>query len=383
MIPRINSFNSPEDIGNRALNHLGAENTVVSILTDGTKNSLLLKSVYSRLRQAEIERNTWLFATRRASVRPVDATSMVWTPDTYNPATTYSVGAVVSYDDGYGLRLWHSAAPGNIGNAPGAGSSFWGNYFGPVIAQAFDATTSYFAGDLAYEIQTDGTFKVFLSLQSNNSDDPSATDAWDATVYYNKGAIVSFSAQNYVSNVDQNFALEPDTHATQWSTTASTGSFKWLLVGTSLQAFQILYPLNTGPTEQAETRNVYPLPYGYLRQCNQDPKAGSTNFLGAPSNRAYDDWVIENGFICTREVNPILLRFVADVTSVTRMSTMFCEGLGCRVALELCEPITQSTDKKRIVSGEYAKFMTEARLINAIENDAQEAALDDWIACRI
>jgi hypothetical protein len=50
--------------------------------------------------------------------------------------------------------------------------------------------------------------------------------------------------------------------------------------------------------------------------------------------------------------------------------------------LEVCEIITQSTEKLKNISGEYAKFMTEARTVNGIENEAEEAPRDDYLAVR-
>ena len=157
----------------------------------------------------------------------------------------------------------------------------------------------------------------------------------------------------------------------------------WAQQTGTVAALSFLYPIGSGPTSQTETRNVYPLPYGFLRKASQDPKAGSASFLGAPSNRAYDDWLIEGQYIITREANPIVFRFVRDVVTVQHMDPMFCEGLACAIALAICEPITQSTEKRAGVAGEHKLMMTEARLVNAIEDDAEEAALDDWLACRM
>jgi hypothetical protein len=64
------------------------------------------------------------------------------------------------------------------------------------------------------------------------------------------------------------------------------------------------------------------------------------------------------------------------------MDAMFCEGFAARIALEVCEIITQSTEKLKNISGEYAKFMTEARTVNGIENEAEEAPRDDYLAVR-
>ena len=74
--------------------------------------------------------------------------------------------------------------------------------------------------------------------------------------------------------------------------------------------------------------------------------------------------------------------FVADVTDVRLMDAMFCEGLGARIGLEVCEPLTQSTAKKTTISQIYQKFMGEARTVNAIEQGAVDPPEDDFITVR-
>jgi hypothetical protein len=306
---------------------------------------------------------------------------MLWTPPAWAVGTTYAMGQVVSYDDGFGSRYWLSVASGNVGNIP-TNNNQWENYFGSLVATPYTVKTNYYAGDLVYETQSNGTFKVYMSLMSGNAADPSVTNTWDATVTYDKGTIVTYASTNYISNVDGNINLIPPSFATQWTVTASTGSYQWVLVGTNLVALNIFYPLQAGPFSQSQTKNVFPLPYGYLRKCNQDPKAGSTSFLGAPSSLLYNDWIFEGGYIVSRQSDPIVLRFTADVTNIRAMDAMFCEGFAARIALEVCEIITQSTEKLKNISGEYAKFMTEARTVNGIENEAEEAPRDDYLAVR-
>ena len=81
-------------------------------------------------------------------------------------------------------------------------------------------------------------------------------------------------------------------------------------------------------------------------------------------------------------MNPVIFPFVADITDVTQMDDMFCEGLACRIALAVIEVLTQSSTKTSTIAGEYKHFMTEARLVNAIEVGAITPPLDDWVACR-
>ena len=66
-ITSIASFTTPEDIANRALNHLGQDHSITSIISDNSKTAGLVKGVYARLRQSELRRNCWNFATRRSS----------------------------------------------------------------------------------------------------------------------------------------------------------------------------------------------------------------------------------------------------------------------------------------------------------------------------
>jgi hypothetical protein len=76
-----------------------------------------------------------------------------------------------------------------------------------------------------------------------------------------------------------------------------------------------------------------------------------------------------------------VFRFVADVASVPQMNSMFCEGLGARIALATCETITQSREKIGTIGQIYEKFMRDARLQNFIETGPVEPPMDDWLAC--
>jgi len=127
---------------------------------------------------------------------------------------------------------------------------------------------------------------------------------------------------------------------------------------------------------------VFHLPSGFLRRAPQDPRAGAVSYLGAPSGLPYDDWELENDLIKTAESGPIMLRFVTDMVDVTRMHAMFCEGLAARLALEVCEALTQSATKLGVIAKQYSTFMSEARLVNAIEIGADEPPEDDWVTCR-
>jgi hypothetical protein len=376
-------FQSATDIANRALHHLGADHEITSLITDQSKNQRLIKAVYTKLRQAELRRAPWGFAMRHSILRPLDTTSMAWTAPVYAAGTTYRVGQVASYDDGLGSRLWMSNAPANLGNTPGSAPQSWEDFTGPIVAVPYDAGTTYFGGDLVYISNGDGTYTVYRSLRQGNGEDPATTDAFDATVTYAKDQIVVYNSQNYISLVDLNLNHTPDVSPSQWATTVLSGSLQWVTAGGTLAQLAIVYPLSSGPASQSATRNVFPLPYGFLKKGPQHPGEGQVSPLGAPLYLIHDDWVIEQPYLISGCSTPFAMRYVADVTNVAAMDPMFCEGFAARVALELAEPITQSTAKVQTIGQIYRRFMGEATIVDGIENGSDEPAEDDLIACRL
>jgi hypothetical protein len=156
----------------------------------------------------------------------------------------------------------------------------------------------------------------------------------------------------------------------------------WLPLQCSLTNLTFVYPVGSGPAEQTESRNVYRLPAGYLRTAPQDPKAGSSSILGAPTGIQYEDWDLESNFLVSRDCFPIVFRFVADCYLVSQFDAMFCEGLACRLAYEACEDLTQSAGKQTQVASAYKVFMTEARAVNGIETGPTEPPVDDWLTTR-
>lgn len=323
-------YNTPVDISNRSLQHCGIppSNRITS-LSENTKNAKECAFAYHKLRKAELRRNVWRFAIKHAVLRPYATTDKLYTPPTYSAVTTYGVGDIVAYTDTVDstVRYWLSVAASNLANTPGSDATKWQDYFGPVIATAHDTAISYFSGELVHLSSV-----AYLSLITGNTDTPPSSN---------------------------------------WKTLSGT-----------LSTPQILYPIGSGPSTQIATRNVYRLPYGFLRQAPQDPKAGSASLLGAPSGIAYTDWLYEGDYIVSAQVDAIVLRFVADWSDVGTMDAMFCEGLAARLAFEICESVTQSGAKLRDIIGVYQKTMTDARSVNGIEVGAEEPPIDDYIACR-
>lgn len=316
-------FTSSVDIANRALQHCGAKR--ITAFTDDSKGASEVSFVYDKLRQFELRRNIWRFSVRRAVLRAISATTKTLAVTAWASGTTYALGQLASYQ---GL-LWQSLAAANLANTPSDASTSWSLYFGPSTFEAYDSAEVYYAGDVVYVTTT-----AYLSVVSNNSSVPGADANWLA------------------------------------------------LLGT-LSAFTPLYPIGAGPSNDRTTRNIFVLPVGFLREAPQDPKAGSVSFLGAPTGRMYQDWEFENNYIVTRDPQPIIFRFAADVVNVPLMDPMFCEGLAAAMGMQVCEELTQSTEKLKAIAAAYKMAMSDARTVNGIEEGPTEPPEDDWITSRI
>lgn len=424
------SFLTPLDIQNRTCQHLGA--TRISNTTEDSVNNAEISFAYDKVRRAELRRNAWGFAIKKAVLRPIDTTTFLLAPALWNVGVQYLPGSVVSDTNG---QFWVSNQANNIGNAPGV-SNVWEGYYGSMTADAYDTTgsTSYFAGDLVYVQKSDSSYIVYLSLQNVNTEVPNTADAWSATVTYRQDETVSYSGSQwrslialntnnapvagpanwvatqtyaaaasvtgtdgfiYTSVGNGNVGNNPVTdNGTYWTNTgtpnawASTpvipaSSSLWTPLYASLVSFNFVYPIGVGPLSQELMKNIFRLPSNYLRRAPQDPKAGIYSFLGAPAYNTQEDWLIEGDFLLSQCATPIILRFVADVVNVVEMDDLFCEGLAARIAVETCETITNSNTKQQTCNNAYSKFMGEARVVNAIEQGPTEPPEDDYIACRL
>lgn len=434
----MTAFRTPVDIGNRALQFCGANrmDPTLGFSDSSVRGAAEVGFVYDKLREAELKRNCWVFATRRTILRPIDGNTMLLTPALWSASTSYFRGCIVTDQAG---NLWISQIPSNLNNDPLL-TVFWEPYFGPLAVPLYATATAYLAGELVYTAAGDGTVRVYLSLVNNNSDVPATPTTYSASTTYFKNQIVTFSSVAYMSLIDFNLNNEPDlapslfniattysagtkvgasdgmiyqsvgsgnlgndptvdggTHWTNtnvlnpWTTvfTGGSGSLNWRQIGgkefpagVSLTTLNIVYPLGAGPSTQTSSRNVFKLPAGFLKTAPQNPK-GTASWLGGPSGETYNDWNFENGYLVSAETGPISLRFIADMTDVARMDAMFCEGLAARIGMAVCATVNQSDAKLKTIAGEYTQFMGDARKSDAIEAGYDDPPDDDYLSVRL
>jgi hypothetical protein len=382
----VSEFTSVLDIARRVADHLGQSRPIT--LSDPGKFTEIFNDIYPKIRQSELRRNVWRFSIRRAALRARDLSTRTLVPPnwssttgTVNPLGFYPPGCIVVYQGKYYVN--DKAIPNS--DTPGSAGSAWQRYFGPIDVSLWDPELTYYPGELVYKVLTNSTIRVFMAIQQIQSGggDPETALEYNADTIYTKGQIVKYSGQYYYSNSDHNLGRTPGVHP-EWVLTTTQYSSNWNeVIGATLIDLQGIYPLGSGPASQTFTRNAFRLPFGFLRRAPEDPKAGSVSILGAPSNVMYRDWDYEGDYIVTRDSGVILLRFVADITDVAAFDPMFAEGLAARIAIEMCEAITQSTERLKNLSGFYTTKMREARLINGIEIGADMPPVDDWISCRL
>ena len=116
--------------------------------------------------------------------------------------------------------------------------------------------------------------------------------------------------------------------------------------------------------------NRYPLPNDFLKLIRDDESESNL------------DWRIEGLYIVTADASPLEIRYVARVEDANYYDALFIEAFACKLALECCEEITQSTSKKESIKDDYDKAVAEARRLGAIEKPAMVFPEDEWLAAR-
>lgn len=372
-------FRAPVDIQNRALTHCGARQISA---TDTNDRATEVRSVYDKLRVAELRRNIWTHSTRKAILRPVTTDVLLVTFPDHSPTATYPKFMVVTDTTGRVYQAQSAQAAGDGPDDNTAGSA-WTRHFGTDVAFPWSEDTDWYAGEIVYST----TGNLYLALVNGPTTDPTATiPAWAAGTY-RKGVTVRHAGSDYQSDIDLNTSTPGVANWTLLSAlTTQVGNRigqEWMwLEGATYTALELGYPIDAGPSISNTGRAIFRKPLGCVREAPLAPKAGYLSPLGAPAWQAQSDWEHDDNYILSAVTGPMPYRFVADVADVLRFDPMFCELLGARIALETCERITQSSEKLSDIASKYEKFGKEARMINAIEAGPTEGLEDDWVSCR-
>lgn len=375
----------------RVCQKVGAER--VLSLTEDSKQQGEITTCYDLLRRAELRRNVWIFGIRVVALRPVGFTTKKVAFGTWLISTAYSqFDIVIDPVDGQ----TYSCRVANTGSIPSATPTQWGLYFGTDVASEFittwGSTFTYSQGD--HSIGSDGNSYISLvgaNLNNNPVGDggvhwavDTSNQAMKTNVTFFAGELVHIGTTVYVSLRNNNGQGTVNTYPQNVLSGLPPPSATWLVLTTAptISPITFNYPAGAGPEEEFFTKNVYFLPVGFMREAPQDPKAGGALFLGAPDGSSFNDWNYAADYFTSAESGVITFRFMADIQDVTQFDPMFIEGFVCRMGLEVCEPLTQSTTKITGLGAEYKQFMSEARLLNAIEDGPIYPPEDSYVTAR-
>jgi len=277
------------------------------------------------------------------------ATGPTLTVSVYASGTTYAVGALVTYLASDGNNYTYiSVASANTGNEPDTSPtkwSVWGNAtnqnqnspYGPFVWTAFN-----------------GGVTIWMSLANNNG---SGSATVPATI--------------------------PDSLNPNWTS-----------VGGSITNLTVLWPLGTGPYQPYITppsRNLYPLPFGWLRPAIHFAKDSAHPWLGAmygpiegPDDYTYygSHYFSDEGVLWSQQ-NPFIdLTFVADIADVTIMPPQFCESLAIRIADDLDIPLTGGVNAQKLERA-YKRITGEAMRIDSVVQGSPTQPIEEFIRVRI
>ena len=121
----------------------------------------------------------------------------------------------------------------------------------------------------------------------------------------------------------------------------------------------------------------YPLPADYLALV----QVGERYVRASDKSRA--PWSVEGRKILTDLQAPLRVRYVSRVEDPTLFDPLFVEVLACKLALEACETLTQSSTKLQAAQQAYDFALKEATRQDAIENPPDELPQGSWLDSRL
>lgn len=80
---------------------------------------------------------------------------------------------------------------------------------------------------------------------------------------------------------------------------------------------------------------------------------------------------------------PLPLRYVSAVEDTSLWDACFGEAFACKLAMEMAEALTGSSEKRQLAAREYAMAVAEAKRANALELPPQTISDDSWVLARM
>jgi hypothetical protein len=290
--------------------------------------------------------------------------------------------------------------------------SAWNN---PTGTNTTSPNSGYYAGELVYYPAAEN-YTIYVSLVNANTDIPGVYPNWDSSIIYARGDTVIYPASGQLlsepgdipvfstggiavnsaatgpwqSTRDLNAAVIPGFEGS-WVLVPVPGQAqtrtgqKWLQLDATLEGTNIVYPLGVGPVTDSSTRNIYKLPNGFLKHAPDQSNPNQILRVMGVVSAAPTDAQFENGYMVTSEVRNLMLRFVADMTDVTRMDDLFCEALAARIARDIHPVIVEKADQGKVLARTrmaYKEAIADARMNDAVERNASAQPQSQYVSVR-
>lgn len=81
--------------------------------------------------------------------------------------------------------------------------------------------------------------------------------------------------------------------------------------------------------------------------------------------------------------NALDIRYIASISDTGLWDACFGEAFACKLAMEIAEPLTSSTEKRTLARAEYKDAIAEAVRANALELPPQSVSDDTWVMARV
>lgn len=119
---------------------------------------------------------------------------------------------------------------------------------------------------------------------------------------------------------------------------------------------------------------AYSLPADYLRFLDLPDSDGALWEVGQDA--------IAGNLLLTNEVSPLAGIYVRDLADPSRFDSLLVDVLALELAIDLCEPLTQSAGKLQQLQTRLAEKRPSAQLASSDEQSSKEWDEDIWLRSR-
>lgn len=146
------------------------------------------------------------------------------------------------------------------------------------------------------------------------------------------------------------------------------------------------YTYSSGGTVNASAAYSYTAAFDLPSDCLR--VISINNYYGVMENigsygMIESDFNIENNKIYTIDSSDIEVKYVSQVTDVSKFDSLFREALECKIAIEICEVVTEDKPKKDRLWNDYTMAIRRARQCDSIESPGEPIEECSWLLSRV